>query len=311
MKIQLTRAIIAIFAILLNISPSYADEGKLKVVTSFSILGDMIKNVAGDDIELRILVGANGDTHEYQPTTEDSKAISNADLIIINGLGFEPRIEKMIKSSGYKGKVIIASNHVKTIAPKDGEDHDHGHHDDAEAHDPHAWQNAANGKIYTSNISEALIEADPKNADIYRKNSTAYLTKLDDLDNWVRFELLKVPSEKRKLISTHDAFAYFAKAYNVEFLSPLGLSTESQPSAKDIARLIDQIRKQKITALFFENMSDQRIIKQLEKDAGAKIGGTLYSDALSLPEEPASTYIDMFKHNVSILVSAMQQNPGK
>lgn len=287
-------------ALLLTVALTFSAhaEGKLKVVASFSILGDMVKNVAADDVELKILVGANGDAHEYQPTPADAKAISKADLVIVNGLGFEGWLSRLIKSSDYKGKIVEASNSVLPSKLENGDD-------------PHAWQSLENGKIYIKNIRDALISADKFHADDYIKNAESYLKKLDGLDAWVKNEISKVPVEKRKVISTHDSFGYFAKAYNVEFLAPQGISTESQATAADVAKLIDQIRAQKITAVFFENMTDSRLIKQLEKDAGAHVGGTLYSDALSAENESASNYILMFQNNITLLVNAMMKNTDK
>jgi len=278
---------------------------KLKVVASFSILGDMVKNVASDDVELKILVGANGDAHEYQPTPADAKAISKADLVIVNGLGFEGWLPRLVKSSGYKGTVLEASKGISSLFLSEKTEKGEPHHHEHDGKDPHAWQNLANGKIYVKNIRDALIAADKAHADDYRKNAKEYLKKLDDAEIFVKSELAKIPTQKRKLVTTHDAFAYFAKAYNVEFLAAQGISTEGQPTAADVAKLIDQIRTQKVTTIFLENMTDSRLIKQLEKDAGAKLGGTLYSDALSAENEPAPNYIAMFKHNVSALVSAL------
>ncbi len=290
---MIKKYLVAILLTVLSSFPANA-TGKLKVIASFSIVGDMVKNVAADNIELKTLVGANGDTHEFQPTPADATAIAHADLIIINGLGLEGWMERLLKSSGFKGKVAVASNGIVPLR-----------------NDPHAWQDVANGKIYVANIRDALIAADSSHADDYNKNTAAYIKNLDELDIWIKNEFGKIPVEKRKVISTHDAFKYFAKAYNVEFLAPQGLSTEAQASAADIARLIDQIRSRKITAIFFENMTDSRLMKQLEKDAGAHIGGTLYSDALSTENEPAPDYIDMFRHNVQELVKAMGYNGEK
>lgn len=304
MRTRLLSLMVTTAALILPLSAAHA-EGKLKVIASFSVLGDMVKNVAGDDIELKTLVGANGDAHEYQPTPASVKDISKADLVITNGLGLEGWLPRMIESSGYKGKIVEATTGIKPLKLAEEEGEQHG------GQDPHAWQNVANGKIYVTNIRDALIAADKVHADDYRKNAENYLKKLDNLDAWVKTEIAKVPAEKRKVISTHDAFQYFAKAYNVEFLAPQGLSTESQPSAADVAKLEDQIRAQKITAVFFENMTDSRLIKQLEKDAGAHVGGTLYSDALSAENEPAPNYIAMFKHNVPALASAMLKNLPK
>ena len=289
--------------ILSSFSPAYA--AKLKVVASFSILGDLVSEVAGDNIDLKVLVGSNGDAHEYQPAPADAKALAGANLVFVNGLGFEGWFERLVRSSGYNGQVVVASKGVPTLkSQEDPGEKLHGHND------PHAWQNIANAKVYVVNIRDALIMADKKHADEYRDNTEKYLAQLDALESWVKAEIGKVPAEKRKVISMHDAFQYFAKAYGITFLAPVGISTDAQPSAADIARLEDQIRSQKITAVFLENMTDSRLITQLQQDAGAHIGGTLYSDALSAPGEPAPDYISMFKHNVPELTRGMMQNPN-
>lgn len=264
-------------------------QDKPRVIASFSIIGDMAREIAGDNIELKILVGANADAHEYEPTTNDAKNIANADLVLINGLGLEGWLERLIKSSDYKRTVATVSNGSEYIK-----------------NDPHAWQNIANGKIYVANIRDALVKIDKAHAEEYQKNSADYLKKLDELDSWVKSEIARIPSEKRNVISTHDAFQYFAKTYGVNFIALVGLSTQSQASAADMARIIDQVRARKIKAVFLENMSDSRMMKQLEKDAGAHIGGTLYSDSLSAKNEAAPTYIAMFRHNVMELVRAIQ-----
>ncbi len=284
------RIIIIIFAMLFPLL-AHA-QTKPKIIASFSIIGDMTKQIAGDNIELKTLVGANGDAHEYEPTPADAKALANADLVLVNGLHFEGWLDRLVKSSGYKGKIVVVSNGINAIP-----------------NDPHAWQNLQNGKIYVQNIAQALTEIDAEHAQIYNKNAQEYLHKIEQTDIWVKKEIAQVPVPKRKIISSHDAFTYFSAAYGVEFIAQQGVSTEAQISAQDMAKLIDQIRAQKITALFVENMTDARLIKQLEKDAGAKLGGVLYSDALSAENEPAPAYLLMFKHNVPLIVAAMLKNP--
>jgi len=282
--------------LLLALLPAAAHAEKLKVVASFSILGDMAHEVAGDNVELKTLVGPNSDTHVYEPTPADAKAIASADLVIVNGLGFEGWLSRLIQSSGYKGPVVVATSGVKPLTFE------------GDGQDPHAWQSIANGKIYVANILGALVKADNKHADQYRANAVRYLKQLDALEAWVRQEISAVPENSRSVITSHDAFDYFAAAYGVKFIAPLGISTDSEASAADIARLIDQIRAQKIRAVFMENIADTRLIRQLENDGGAYVGGTLYSDALSTPDGPAASYIEMFKHNVKQLVAGMVHN---
>jgi zinc/manganese transport system substrate-binding protein len=292
----------------------------LKVVASFSILGDMVENVGGDRIALTTLVGPDGDAHVYEPTPADARAISEADLVIINGLKFEGWMERLLEASAYKGPVVIATQGIDPI-PLEGEyhaehaddaDHDHeaeghaGHagHDHGEF-DPHAWQDLANAKIYVSNITTALVEADPGNESVYTSAAADYDAQLATLDHDVRAMLESVPEERRKVVTSHDAFGYFGRAYGIEFLAPVGMSTEAEPSAGEVAALIRQIRDEDITAVFVENITDTRLIEQITAETDAKIGGTLYSDALSGPDGPASTYLEMFRHNATVLINAL------
>ena len=286
-----------VFLTLLCLPLSGKAEQPLKIVASFSIIGDMVKQIAGNDADLKTLVGANGDAHEYEPTAADAKTIAQADIVFINGLGLEGWIERLIKSSGYKGKVITLTAGITPLKK--------GTHED-----PHAWQDIENAKIYVRNISATLQTANPTQSKKYKENTDAYINKLTEVDGWVKQKISKIPPEKRKVISMHDAFQYFARQYGIEFIAPLGNSTESDVSAADMARIIDAVRKRHITAIFLENMTDSRLIKQLESDAKAHIGGTLYSDALSEPDGPAADYIGLFRHNVAALTAAMQNNPA-
>jgi zinc/manganese transport system substrate-binding protein len=277
-------------------TPSLAQE-KLKVVATFSILSDFVKNVGGDRVDVQSLVGPNGDAHVYQPTPSDAKTIADAKVVFVNGLGFEGWIARLIKASASKAQMVTATKGVK---PRKAED-DHGHGDA----DPHAWQSVANAKIYVANIRDGLSAADPAGKSAYEANAAAYLVKLEALDAEVKAEVAKIPADRRKIITTHDAFGYFAGAYGVSFIAPQGVSTESEVSAKDVAKIITQIRKQKIPAVFLENVTDDRMLKRIGAESGARIGGTLYSDALTDGQGPAPTYIDMMRHNVKQLSAAL------
>jgi len=275
------------------------DKNKLNVVATFSILGDLARNIGGDRVNVTTLAGADSDTHVYTPTPSDAKKIADAKLVIVNGLGLEGWLPRLVKSSGSKAATVVATTGV---APRKIDD---GHaHDPAEA-DPHAWQSVANAKIYVANIRDALIAADPAGTDTYRTNAAAYLAKLDALDREVRESVAKIAPERRRVISAHDAFGYFAAAYGIQFIAPQGVSTDSEPSARDIAAIISQIRKQKIPAVFLENISDPRLIRRIAAETGANIGGTLYSDSLTGENGPAPTYIDMVRHNIKALTSAL------
>jgi zinc/manganese transport system substrate-binding protein len=292
-------------------TPAQAQE-KVKVVTSFSILADLARNVGGDRVDVATLVGPGGDAHVYSPTPADARSVAAAKLVIFNGLGFEGWLSRLIKSAGNKANLVIAT---KGIAPRkdksDSSDSKHGHkhshkhgHDHGDA-DPHAWQSVANVKVYVTNIRDALIAADATGAETYRRNADGYLAKLDALDREVREGVAKLPAERRKVITSHDAFGYFADAYGIAFIAPQGVSTESEATARDVARIITQIKAQKIPAVFLENISDQRLMKRIAGESGARLGGTLFSDSLTDEKGAAPTYIDMMRYNIKALTSAL------
>ena len=286
----------AALALLLWHAPAVAQE-KLKVVATFSILADFVKNVGGERVAVSALVGPNGDAHVYQPTPGDAKMLADANVVVANGLGFEGWINRLVKASGTKAPMIVATRGIK---PRKAED-SHGHGDA----DPHAWQSAANAKVYVANIRDALVAADPAARDVYEANAAAYARKLDALDAEVKTAIEKIPADRRRIITTHDAFGYFAAAYGVTFIAPQGVSTEAEVSAKDVARIITQIRKQKIPAVFLENVTDKRLLERIGAEGGARIGGTLYSDALTDVKGAAPTYLDMMRHNVKQLAAAL------
>jgi zinc/manganese transport system substrate-binding protein len=277
--------------LVMAVAPVHAQD-RLNVVASFSILGDFVRNVGGDRVSGTTLVGPDGDVHVYEPAPADAKKIADARLLIINGLGLEGWLPRLLQASGSRAPIITAT---KGIAPlKLGSDAD-----------PHAWQSVANAKVYVANIRDALIAAAPADAEVFRSNAQAYLTKLDALDREVREAIAQIPPARRKVISTHDAFGYFAAAYGIEFIAPLGVSTESEASARDIAAIITQIKASKIPAVFLENISDPRLIRRISSETGARVGGTLYSDSLTGEKGSAPTYIDMVRHNIKTLTSAL------
>ena len=275
----------------------YAQE-KLNVVASFSILGDLVNSVGGDQVNVTTLVGPGGDAHVYTPTPADAKRVSEAKLIVINGLGFEGWLPRLIKASGGKPAIVTASAGIK---PRRLEGDGHGHGDA----DPHAWQSVANVRTYVTNIRDALIAADASGVSAYLTNADAYLAELDTLDREVRDAVAKLPADRRKVISTHDAFGYFAQAYGIAFIAPQGVSTESEASARDIAAIIRQIKAQKIPAVFLENVADPRLMRRIASETGAAVGGTLYSDSLTDEKGDAPPYIGMVRHNIKALTSAL------
>jgi zinc/manganese transport system substrate-binding protein len=267
-------------------------QDRLKVVASFSILGDFVKNVGGDRVDVTTLVGPNGDVHVYTPTPADAKKIADAKLVIINGLGLEGWLPRLIQASGSQAPVITATMGIAPLR----------HGSDA---DPHAWQSVANAKIYVANIRDALAAADPADAETFSANGRRYQAELDALEAEVRAAIEKIPPARRKVISTHDAFGYFAAAYGVEFIAPEGVSTETEPSARDVGAIISQIKSAKIPAVFLENISDPRLVSRIAAETGAKVGGTLFSDALTDEKGVCPTYIEMVRHNIKALTSAL------
>ncbi|HET7122718.1 MAG TPA: metal ABC transporter substrate-binding protein [Bradyrhizobium sp.] len=267
-------------------------QNHLNVVASFSITGDFARNVGGERVSVTTLVGPDGDVHVYTPAPSDAQKIADAKLVVINGLGLEGWLSRLVRSAGSKATMVAAS---QGITPRKlGTDAD-----------PHAWQSVANAKVYVANIRDALVAADPMGGGIYRDNADRYLAKLDALDRDVRAAVAQIPPQRRKVISTHDAFGYFAAAYGIEFIAPQGVSTESEPSARDIAAIITQIKASKIPAVFLENISDPRLMRRISTETGARIGGTLYSDSLTGEKGDAPTYIDMVRHNIKALTSAL------
>jgi zinc/manganese transport system substrate-binding protein len=269
-------------------------QERLDVVASFSIIGDFVRNVGGDSVRVTTLVGPDGDVHVYTPAPADAKKIADAKLVIINGLGLEGWLARLVQSSGSKAPVITATKGITPLRLG------------SEA-DPHAWQSVANAKIYVANIRDALVAADPAHADAFRANAERYAAQLDELDREVRSAVARIPPERRKVICIHDAFGYFAAAYGIDFIAPLGVSTETEPSARDIAAIIRQVKADKIPAVFLENISDPRLISRIAAETGATLGGTLISDALTGEKGDAHTYIDMVRHNIKALTTALAQ----
>jgi zinc/manganese transport system substrate-binding protein len=309
--------------------------GPLRVVASFSILGDMVRQIGGDDVKVDTLVGPDGDAHEYEPTPADARALSAAKMLVINGLGFETWMNRLVKTAGFKGLTVVASAGVR---PRDfsedqagghegeegggmpgagtGKDADHAadaRHGAAPARaahsvhvDPHAWQNLANGALYARNIGAALAKADPAHAEAYRRRTEAYVARIQALDQRVKQAFAALPPERRRVVTSHDAFGYFGQAYGVTFISTMGISTDAEPSAGDVARIIDQVRREKVPAVFLENVSNPRLGQRIARETGAKLGGTLYSDALAKPGLPASTYLGMFEWNLAAFMAALK-----
>ncbi|MDO7926978.1 metal ABC transporter substrate-binding protein [Pseudomonas sp. KFB-139] len=284
-------------AIVLSAFASLAQAKPLEAVASFTVIADMVSNVGGERVHVTSLIGPNGDPHVYEPTPRDAQALRSADLTFVSGLHLEGWMDRLIKASGYKGQPVVLSDGIKTRYMQE---------DGKLITDPHAWNSAANGVSYVRNIIAALKKADPEGASVYEANGQRYIVQLQQLDLYARDQIQSVPESKRKILTSHDAFGYFGDAYGVTFLSPLGFSTESQASAADVAKLIRQIKSEHVTAYFFENSGDPRLVKQIADASGAQPGGELYVEALSPADGPAASYAQMFRYNVDKLTTAMK-----
>ena len=303
---MLRRAFLLTPALLAVALPASA-QAPIKAVATFSILGDLLAEVAGGKVELSVVVGPDIDAHAYQPRPTDARALADAKVLVSNGLGFEGWIDRLAKAAPFKGRAIVATAGVATL--KAGADHGHSHgHSHGHGPDPHCWQDVQRVRTYVANIAKGLAEADPPNAAHYRERAQAFDRRLVDLDTWVKAEIARVPADKRRAITGHDSFRYFSSAYGVKFQSPRGYNTSSEPSARDVATLIREVREQRIKALFVENMTNPGLIDQIARESGAVVGPRLYTDALSGPDGPAPTYEKMMRHNVTALVAGMLKN---
>lgn len=276
-----------------------AHAKNIDAVASFTVLADIAKQIGGPHVHVSSLVGPNGDPHVYEPTPHDAAALAQAELIFVNGLGLEGWIDRLIRASGTRGTVVVASDGIAILQrTKDGR----------QVPDPHVWNSAANGAIYAANIAKALIAADPADAADYRANDIRYEAELRDLDAWAHREVEAIPADERKIITSHDAFGYMGAAYAIEFRAPVGFSTEAEPSASTVAALIDQIKRDNIRAVFLENATDPRLVEQIAAATGVRLGGTLYAEALSPPDGPAPSYAAMFRYDIETLVNGMRAN---
>ena len=296
--------------VILGLMAPAAGAELVPVVSSFSILGDMTQRIGGERVTVHNLVGYDSDAHVYQPSPSDAKTIARARLVVVNGLGFEGWIDRLIKSSGYRGKIVTATAGVRTLKMphEQGKGHDHGkahQHKHADEADPHAWQDLKNAVRFVENISKALTEVDPEGKEEYQSRAASYIREITELDSEIRKKLAAIPKERRKVVTSHDAFGYFSRAYDIKFISPSGINTDAEPSAADVARIIRQIQREKIPAVFMENISNTRLLERIQQESGARIGGTLYSDSLSAPGGPASTYLDLMRHNAGMLIQAI------
>ena len=318
---------------LMFVTPALAGpDGPIRVVATFSILGDMVSRIGGEHVAVTTLVGPDGDTHVYRPTPAAARAVSEADILVVNGLGFEGWLDRLVETANFGGVRVVATAGIDPIdfEGDDGDDHvrdhdheesnaaegrgdDHDEHDEHDGHDghvhgafdPHAWQSLRHAVTYVDNVTTALAKASPENASTFYRNRAIYVAEIEALDAEIRSMLAELPDGARTIVTSHDAFQYFGRDHGLAFIAPQGLSTESEASAKDVVRLIELIRSQGIRAVFLENIADPRLLKRIADETGAKIGGTLYPGALSGSEGPASTYLDMMRHNARTLSRAL------
>jgi zinc/manganese transport system substrate-binding protein len=285
------------------LSPTVVLADPLQVLASFSIVGNLVQEIGGERVNVTTLVGADQDAHVYQPAPQDVKKLNRASVFVVNGLGFEGWVSRLAKSSGFKGKTVIAS---AGIAPQNNPagQGEHGH----SGQDPHAWHNPQNVKVYVRNIAAALTQADPSGKDYYAQRLTRYAQQLDEADTFARAQFERIPRARRQVVTSHEAFAYLAQHYQIRFIAPQGISTDAEASAKGVAQLVRQVRHEKIKAVFVENMTDSRLVAQLSREAGVTVGGKLYADALSAPGTAADTYLKFFRYNVTTLMGGLNQN---
>ncbi|MDM7944411.1 MAG: metal ABC transporter substrate-binding protein [Hydrogenophaga sp.] len=283
-------------------------QAPIQAVASFSILGDLVRQVGGERVKVEVLVGPGSDAHVFQPTPAQARMVGQAQVVFSNGLGFEGWMSRLLKTAGYKGQQVVVSQGIQPIKEAGHDDkkgHAHGAHDHGET-DPHAWQSVGNAKVFVKNIAQGLCRADAAGCDGYDRNAKAYVAKLDALETEIRAAWAPIPAPQRKVITSHDAFGYYARDFGVQFLAPQGVSTDSEASAKGVARLVRQIKKEQIKALFVESISDPRLIAQIGRETGVKPSGELFSDSLSAADGAAPSYIDMMRFNTRVLTTAVR-----
>ena len=321
MRSTLLKFIAIVFSLTLVATASGTPDGPIRAVATFSILGDMVSRIGGEHVAVTTLVGPGGDAHVYSPTPADARAVSEAQILVVNGLDFEGWLDRLVEASGFGGVRVVATAGIKPIAAEDGHDRDHGeggaaeergdghddHGHDHGAFDPHAWQSLRNAVVYVDNMAAALAKADPDNAGTFYRNRAAYVAEIEALDAEIRGMFAALPAGSRTIVTSHDAFQYFARDRGLTFIAPQGVSTAAEASARDVARLIELIRDQGILAVFLENTADPRLLKRIADETGATIGGTLYPEALSGPDGPAPTYLDMMRHNARTLTQALSR----
>ena len=278
-------------SLLTPLAPALAQQGaKVDVLASFSIIVDLVRQVGGERVAVRSIVAQSQDPHDFEPSPSDVRRVMKAQLIVINGLGFEPWADRFVRAANYRGERLVASRGVKALSERG-------------AIDPHAWQDVENVKLYVENIREALSKVDPSGASDYARNASAYGRELDALHQEIKAAFAAIPKAQRKVITSHDSFHYFGEAYDVAFLAPQGVSSSAEPSARDVAAIIRQIREQRIKAVFFENALPQQLARQIASETGVKVAGKLYADVLG---DNVRSYAQMMRHNYTTILAALK-----
>jgi len=272
------------------------DDGRPLVVTTISILADLNREVAGDHVVVESLVEIGGDPHTYEPVPFDAGKISDADLILRNGLGLEHWLDTLIDASSVPRPVTTVTDGIQplTIAGAGSDP------------DPHLWMDPVAVRRYVDTISSALSDLDPAHAEDFRRNARRYRQRLDRLDEFVAVQLSTIPAEQRRLVTTHDAFRYFGQRYGLEVAGTIwSVSTEREPSATEVATLVDTVRSQGVPAVFVETTINPDLMQQVARDAGVAVGPPLYGDSLGEPGSGADTYLGMMRANTAALVTGL------
>ncbi|TCS41594.1 metal ABC transporter substrate-binding protein [Reinekea marinisedimentorum] len=307
----ISRVFLLVFALTAGAANADNTEKKIELVASFTVLADIAEEIGGEYVEVSSIVGINSDTHVYRARPADARKVVHADILVMNGLGFEGWLERLVQSSGFQGQKIVVTDGL-TVIHHDEDESEEGDHFELGGHnhddDPHAWHSLDNGIAYATAIADGLKKAVPEHQAYFQQRLASFTEQAEQLDVELKQMISSLPENNRRVITSHDAFSYLGEAYGLEFISPQNVSTESEASARDVAMLIRQIREQNIAAVFLENISDDRLMKQIAQETGATIGGTLYSGALSDENGPAPTYLDMMRHNVTTLVQALSQD---
>ncbi|WP_019016066.1 metal ABC transporter substrate-binding protein [Elioraea tepidiphila] len=290
----------------LSVAATHAGAAEpIPVVASFSILADFVREVGGERVRIDTLVGPGQDAHLFQPAPGDARRIAAARVVVLNGLGFEGWMTRLIRAANFQGTQVVASQGIRTLRAEHGHSHGHGHGHSHGHTDPHLWQDPKRAQVMVRRIAAGLSAADPAGRVAYEANAARYNERLEALHGWVEAQYADIPRERRRIVTSHDAFAYYGERYGIDFLAAQGVTTRGEPSAQHIARLVQQLRRERITAIFIEGMANPRILEQVAAESGARIGGTLYSDALSAADGPAPTYEAMIRHNTNRIVEAL------